>query len=61
LKLAGFFLMLAGWFIAISAIGLLHDLSAQTSFCLAGIVIEAVGFVFVARQHIPARRSKSAD
>ena len=59
MKLAGFLLMPAGWFIAVSAIGLLHTLPAQTAFCLAGMAIEIVGFVFVARQHIPERRSKS--
>jgi hypothetical protein len=53
--------MLAGWFIAVSAIGMLHSLPAQTAFCLAGLVIEIVGFVFVARLNIPKRRSKSAD
>ncbi len=52
--------MPAGWFIAVSAIGLLHQLPAQTAFCLAGVAIELVGLVFVARQHIPKRRSKSA-
>jgi hypothetical protein len=58
LKLAGFLLMLAGWIIAVSAIGLLHSLPAQTAFLLAGIAIEIVGFVLVARQHIPKPRSK---
>lgn len=53
--------MPAGWFIAVSAIGLLHSLAAQTAFCLAGVAIEIVGFIFVARQQIPKRRSKSAD
>jgi hypothetical protein len=53
--------MPAGWFIAVSAIGLLHTLPAQTAFCLAGLAIELVGFVFVARQNIPKKRSKSVD
>jgi hypothetical protein len=53
--------MPAGWFIAVSAIGLLHTLPAQTAFCLAGLAIELLGFVFVARQHIPKRRSASAN
>ena len=50
--------MPAGWFIAVSAVWLLKTLPAQTAFCLAGIGIEVVGFVFVAREHIPKRRSK---
>jgi hypothetical protein len=53
--------MLAGWFIAVSAIGLLHALPAQTAFCLSGVAIEVVGLVFVARQHIPKKRSRNAD
>jgi hypothetical protein len=59
LKLAGFLLMPAGWLIAISAIGLLRAVPAQTAFCLTGIAIELAGFVLVARQHIPKPGSKS--
>jgi hypothetical protein len=58
MKLSGFLLMPAGCFIAVSAAVLLHTLQAQTAFCLAGFAIEVVGFVFVAREHIPKRRSK---
>jgi hypothetical protein len=53
--------MPAGWFIAVSAIGLLHTVPSQTAFCLAGVAIELVGLFFVARQHIPKKRSKSVD
>ena len=59
MKLAGFFLMLGGWVIAVSAIMLLHTVPAETAFCLAGVAIELVGFFFVAREHIPKRSSKS--
>jgi hypothetical protein len=59
MKLAGFLLMPAGWFIALSAVALLHTLPAQTVFVLAGVAIEVVGFIFVAREHTPKRRSKS--
>jgi hypothetical protein len=51
--------MLGGWVIAVSAIMLLHTIPAQTAFCLAGVAIELAGFFFVAREHIPKRRSKS--
>lgn len=53
--------MPAGWFIAVSAIGLLHTVPAQTSFCLTGFAIEIVGVVFVARQHLPKRKSPNVD
>ncbi len=55
MKLAGILLMPAGCFIAISAAILLHTLPAQTVFCLAGFAIEVVGFILVARQHLPKR------
>jgi hypothetical protein len=51
--------MPAGCFIAVSAVVLLHTTQAQTVFCLLGVAIEIVGFVFVAREHLPKRRSKS--
>jgi hypothetical protein len=51
--------MPAGWGIALSAIRLLHTLPAQTAFCLAGLAIEIVGFVLVAREHLPKRRVKN--
>ncbi len=57
MKLAGFLLMPAGWGIALSAVRMLHTLPAQTTFCLAGIAIELVGFVLVAREHLPKRRA----
>jgi hypothetical protein len=59
MKLAGLLLMPAGWGIALSAIRLLHTLPAQTAFCLAGLAIEIVGFVLVAREHLPKRRVKN--
>ena len=59
MKLAGFFLMLGGWVIAVSAIMMLHTVPAQTAFCLAGVAIELAGFFLVAREHIPKPRSKS--
>ncbi len=45
--------MPAGFFIAVSAVALLHTVPAQTVFCLAGVSIQIVGFVLVARQHRP--------
>jgi hypothetical protein len=58
MKLAGFLLMPAGFFIAVSAVILLHTPPAQTAFCLAGVSIQIVGFVFVAREHLPKRSAR---
>ena len=59
MELAGFLFLPAGWFISVSAVVLLHSLPPQTVFCLAGLAVEAVGFVLVAREHLPKRRKKS--
>ncbi len=50
--------MPAGFFIAVSAVILLHTPPAQTAFCLAGVSIQIVGFVFVAREHLPKRSAR---
>jgi hypothetical protein len=59
MKLAGFLLMPAGFLIAVSAAVLLHAVPVQSAFCLAGFATELAGFVIVAREHMPKRRSKS--
>jgi hypothetical protein len=61
MKLAGFLLLPAGCFISVSAVVLLHTLAAQTVFCLAGVAIQIVGFVFIAREHLPKRRLKGLN
>ena len=53
--------MPAGFVIAVSAVVLLHTVPSQTAFCLAGVAIQIVGFVFVAREHLPKRSAKGAD
>jgi hypothetical protein len=61
LKIAGFLLMLAGWAIAVTAILLLlHTSVAKMVFVLAGVGIEVLGFVLVARAHVPRRRTGDA-
>jgi hypothetical protein len=56
LKLAGFLLMLAGWWLVLAAVVLLRALAAQTVFVLAGLGVEILGFVLAARQHVPKPR-----
>jgi hypothetical protein len=60
LKIAGFLLMLAGWAIAVTAVLLLRASVAKTAFVLAGVGIEVLGFVLVARAHVPRRRMSDA-
>jgi len=50
---AGILLLLAGWILVLSAIMLLHTLPARTSFVLAGMGVEVLGFVLLSRYHLP--------
>jgi hypothetical protein len=59
LKIAGILLMLAGWFLLPAAVVMLPTLPARTAFVLAGIGVEVLGFLFVARAHLPLRRKKA--
>lgn len=58
MKLAGFLLALAGWLLALAALVLLKSLPSMTAFVLAGIAVEVLGIVFVARAHLGPRRTK---
>lgn len=60
MKLAGLLLMVAGWVIAVAAIRLLAALDSRTAFVTAGMVIEALGFVLLARAHLPRGRASDA-
>jgi hypothetical protein len=53
MKLAGLLLLPAGWAIVLTAIVLLPPVSIRSAFVLAGVAVEAVGLVTVARAHIP--------
>jgi hypothetical protein len=53
MKLAGLFLLPAGWAIVLTAIVLLPPVPARSGFVLAGVAVEAVGLVLVTRAHMP--------
>ena len=56
MKLAGLALLLAGWIIVVAALILLHPaLAPRMAFVLAGICVEILGFVLLARTHLPLR------
>jgi hypothetical protein len=57
MKLAGFFLLPAGWLIVISAVVLFPETSFRWVFVLAGIGIEAAGLGLSCR---PARRPRES-
>lgn len=55
MKLLGFFLLFAGWILVISALVMLRQITPRTVFVLAGISVEIVGLVLVARSHLILR------
>ena len=55
MKLLGFFLLLAGWLLVFAAVVMLGRAEFRTVFVLAGIAVEIVGFVLVARSHLLPR------
>jgi len=57
MKIAGLFLLVAGWLLVLAAVVLLPPGAAQGAFVLAGIAVEALGLALAFRAHLPVRRS----
>jgi hypothetical protein len=55
MKILGFVLLLSGWGIAFSSVALLAVGTARVVFLLAGLGVEALGLVLVARAHLLVR------
>lgn len=51
MKLAGFLLLLAGWFIVLSALELLGPATPRAVFVLAGFAVEVLGLALAFRAH----------
>lgn len=58
MKLGGFLLLLAGWWIVLTAVALLKPTVPQTIFIIAGIGVELLGLGFLIRSHMAPRREK---
>lgn len=58
LKVAGLFLLLSGWALVVAALALLGSAPARTGFVMAGIGVEIVGMILVARSHLPIREDR---
>ena len=56
MKLVGFFLLVAGWIIALSALALLGSGGPLTAFILSGAAVEILGMGLVIRSHMAPRR-----
>jgi len=52
MKLAGFFLLVAGGGIVLAALALLTSSLPRTGFVLAGLAVEVLGLAIVARSHL---------
>lgn len=55
MKIAGFFLLLSGWFLVLAALALLKPGAALNIFVLAALAVEMVGLILVARAHLMPR------
>jgi hypothetical protein len=51
MKIAGFLLLLAGWFLVLAALGMLHPGASRTVFVGAGLAVEAMGLTLAAQAH----------
>jgi hypothetical protein len=58
MKIVGFLLLLAGWFLVLAAIVLLASPSSPASFVLAGIGVEGLGLILVIRSHLIPREKR---
>jgi hypothetical protein len=52
MKIAGFFLLLAGGALVLTAVALLALSLPRTGFVLAGVSVEVIGMVLVTRSHL---------
>jgi hypothetical protein len=52
MKLAGFFMLVAGWFIVLASMPLLVSMKLLAIFVLAGLGVEIVGLALVVRSHL---------
>lgn len=51
MKILGLALLLSGWILVVSALCLFPSPGLRNAFVLAGVAVEIVGFVLVARAH----------
>jgi hypothetical protein len=53
MKLVGFLLLLAGWFLVLAALEMLSAPTPRALFVVAGFAIEVLGLALVFRANIP--------
>lgn len=58
MKVAGFLMLLAGWFLVLTAMVLFPSQSLLAGFVLVGIAVEVLGLVIAFRSHLVPREGK---
>jgi hypothetical protein len=56
MRLAGFFLLIAGWIIVLAAIVLFPSATPRSWFAVIGAAVELLGLVLVFRSHLELRK-----
>jgi len=59
MRVLGFLLLLAGWFLVLTAVVLLRVNLPRAGFVLAGAGVEALGLVLVVRAHLAPRGDRA--
>ncbi|MDP9053164.1 MAG: hypothetical protein M3N93_02505 [Acidobacteriota bacterium] len=52
MKIAGFFLLPAGWVLVLAAVAMLQPGTARVIFLAAGVTVELLGLAVFARAHL---------
>jgi hypothetical protein len=58
MKVGGFLMLLAGWFLVLAAIVLLPSPPMRAAFILAGVAVEVLGLILAFRSHLIPREEK---
>jgi hypothetical protein len=58
MKVLGFLMLLAGWFLVLAAIVLFASPPLRDAFVLAGVAVEALGLILAFRSHLIPREDK---
>lgn len=58
MKVAGFLMLLAGWFLILAAMVMFPAAPARSVFVAVGIGVEGLGLGFAFRSHLIAREDK---
>ena len=58
MRLLGFLMLLAGWFLVLAAIVLFASPTLRSAFVLTGMAVEALGLILAFRSHLIPREEK---